>query len=85
MMTTNRKRPVYSKLKAFLIENSLKQKDLALFLKISKSQLNQKLNGTGVDFTMEEARLICKHLNISGDEFFFRDEVSKTIIRRNAG
>ncbi|WEZ09978.1 helix-turn-helix transcriptional regulator [Priestia flexa] len=72
----------YTKLKAFLSEIDVKQKDLAQTLGISNVALNQKINGTGGDFSLEEVRKICRHLNISSDAFFIEPQVSKMITKQ---
>jgi transcriptional regulator with XRE-family HTH domain len=70
MKMKNRRRKPYTKLKAFLVEHEIQQSDLAKIIGKSSSSLNQKINGTGSDFTIEEIRLICSKYGISADEFF---------------
>lgn len=60
----------YSKLKGFLVEKNIKQKDVAELLNMTISTFNKKLNGTGADFTMQEARLICMKYNVKAEIFF---------------
>jgi DNA-binding Xre family transcriptional regulator len=67
----------YSKLKAYMVENRITQKELSNLLKISAVALNQKINGTGGDFNLNEVRNICRHLKISSDEYFIEPQVSK--------
>lgn len=71
-MKRERKHEPYLKLKAFLVESSIPQSEVAGLLGKSISAFNQKLNGTGGDFSIKEARKICDHYNLSMDEFFFR-------------
>jgi len=71
-----RKHVPYTKFKAFLDENNIKQAELAALLGKSVSTLNQNLNGTGGDFSMEDVRKICLTYNISADEFFINQKVS---------
>jgi transcriptional regulator with XRE-family HTH domain len=73
-----RKHDPYSKLKAYLNQINMSQVQLAQYLGLSKSALNQKMNGTGGDFTIKEVRAICTKLNISADEFFINPKVSNT-------
>jgi transcriptional regulator with XRE-family HTH domain len=72
-----RRHTPYSKFKAFLVENNINQRDVAMLLKKSLSALNQNLNGTGGDFSLKEVRIICKQFNISADDYFLYPEVSK--------
>lgn len=78
MKEVKRRHPPYTKFKAFLDESGVNQEQLAKLLKKSKSALNQKLNGTGGDFSMKEVRQICTLFGISADEYFVRPEVSNT-------
>lgn len=71
MKSTNRIREPYTKFKAFLMENNIKQTDLAKMLNKSKSALNQNINGTGGDFSMKDLRIIHDKLGIIVDEYFF--------------
>ena len=66
----------YSKLKAWMSENDVRQKHLAELLNLGISTINQKLNATGGDFSMAEVREICKHYGISADSFFVTQRVS---------
>ncbi|MFD2330635.1 helix-turn-helix domain-containing protein [Cohnella sp. GCM10020058] len=76
MHAENRRHTPYYKFKAFLTENEIKQKKVALLLGKSTSALNQNINGTGGDFSLEEIRQICREFNISSDEYFVCTEVS---------
>ncbi|MBP1905686.1 transcriptional regulator with XRE-family HTH domain [Paenibacillus turicensis] len=78
MKVINRRHTPYTKFKAFLSENGVKQSDVALLLGKSKPALNQNLNGTGGDFSLSEVRKICLHYKISADEYFLRPQVSNT-------
>ncbi|WP_322922932.1 helix-turn-helix transcriptional regulator [Paenibacillus campi] len=79
-MTTGIKRrhAPYQKFKSFLVENGIKQKEIAKILNKSQTAFNQNLNGTGGDFSVMEIRKICTALQISGDEYFLNLHVSKT-------
>ncbi|MFB7142038.1 helix-turn-helix domain-containing protein [Gottfriedia sp. NPDC056225] len=67
--TSRRHRP-YMKIKAYLVENNISQKKLGELLDKSQSAVNQKLNGTGGDFSLQEARLMSAHLGIPSAYFF---------------
>lgn len=70
MKNVKRRREPYNKLKGFFVQNNIKQQDVAKLLEKSKSALNQNLNGTGGDFSVNEVRILCKNYNISADEYF---------------
>jgi len=78
MRDIKRRHTPYTKLKAFLSEKHLNQKELADMLGKSTSALNQNLNGTGGDFSVTEIRVICLNFNISADEYFLHPEVSNS-------
>lgn len=75
-MLKKRNHEPYIKFKAFLIENGIKQGELAKKLGKSVSALNQNINGTGGDFNLRELRYISSTYNISIDEFFINQKVS---------
>lgn len=60
----------YLKVKAFLVENRIKQKDVAKELNMSVPTINKKLNGTGADFTIIEARKFCLKFKADPKIFF---------------
>ncbi|MGG7176230.1 helix-turn-helix domain-containing protein [Clostridium paraputrificum] len=60
----------YWKLKGFLAEKNIKQKQVADLLGISVPSFNKRLNGTGSDFSVREARKICKSFDASAEIFF---------------
>lgn len=66
----NRKRPPYMELKKFMMENHIRQREMAEILGKSISALNQNLNGTGGDFSLNEARLLINFFNIPSEYFF---------------
>lgn len=62
----------YNKFKAYLVENAIKQKELASVLNITPSRLNLILNGKrDADFSAGQIKKICDHYQISADEYFF--------------
>lgn len=77
MRQVKRRHTPYTKFKAFLDENGVKQSEVAVLLNKSTSALNQNLNGTGGDFSVAEIRILCKKYSISSDEYFVYPEVSK--------
>jgi transcriptional regulator with XRE-family HTH domain len=72
----------YLKFKAFLIENNIRQAELAEQLKKSVSALNQNINGTGGDFNLKELRFISSKYGISIDEYFINLKVSNMKLKR---
>lgn len=74
---TSRRHTPYRKIKAFLVENNISQKELGSLINKSPSAVNQKLNGTGGDFSLQEARLLAEHFNIPR-AYFFELSVPKT-------
>ncbi|WP_340373254.1 helix-turn-helix transcriptional regulator [Peribacillus sp. FSL E2-0218] len=73
---TSRRHQPYRKIKAYLVENNISQKELGVLLKKSQSAINQKLNGTGGDFSLREARLLSEYYAIP-TKFFFEVDVPK--------
>ena len=59
----------YPKVKGYLVEQGIKQKEVASILGISATTFNNKLNGLG-DFTMTEVKKMCKELGINANIFF---------------
>lgn len=79
MTDIKRRHKPYVKFKAYLVQHGIKQQEVANLLNKTKSALNQNLNGTGGDFSLQEVRTICLSYAISSDEYFVHPEVSKTI------
>lgn len=77
MGQAKRRRSPYFKFRAFLDEQEIKQVEVAAMLGINRATLNQKINGTGGDFSVVEVRKICEYYKISADEFFINNLVSK--------
>lgn len=65
----------YTKFKAWMKENGVKNSDIAKLLDITEATASKKLNGTS-DFTVEEIRTICTHYSISADTYFIAYKVS---------
>lgn len=57
------------KFKGYCAENKIKQTEIADLLKITVQSVNRKLNGNE-PFTLEQVKIICKHFEISADEYF---------------
>lgn len=66
---TIEKKPFY-KLKGYLAENGIKQKELAERIGMNEVSFSQKINRSGSVFTIDEVKLICETLGISADDFF---------------
>lgn len=52
--------------KAWLVINGITQRELAEVLGLSFQSVNKKVNGKE-DFSLDQARKICKHYHISAD------------------
>lgn len=72
----SRRHEPYTKFKAYLDEKKIRQYEVAELIGKSKTALNQKLNGTGGDFSLTEIRIICNKFKISCDDFFINQKVS---------
>lgn len=61
----------YNKLKAYFVENGIKQKDVAELLGVSRVTLSNKLNrNRNADFSLKEVRTLRRRYNLPADEFF---------------
>lgn len=69
-MTNDKKGRGYVKLKAFLVENSVKQGDIAKEMGLDRSTFNSKLNKNGSDFSLSEVRYLCRKYNLDANKFF---------------
>lgn len=64
----------YNKFKQFLLEQGIKQEEVATLLGMSRSQLNMILNGQrDNDFLVSQMIKLCEHYNISADHYFIKD------------
>lgn len=61
----------YNKLKGLLVERGIKQTEIANLLNLNRSRFNRIINGQGRELKTSEVSMICRHLNISADEYFF--------------
>lgn len=75
------KKLVYSRLKGWLVENSISQADVAKKLGTTSNMVNKKLNGTGSDFRLSEARLLHEQLNVPM-AYFFEVNVPKKELKK---
>lgn len=67
--------PGYNKFKLFLVEQGIKQEEVAELISLSRSQLNMILNGQrGNDFYVSQVVKICNHYKISADDYFFKSK-----------
>lgn len=76
MSNVKRRHTPYTKFKAYMQEQNIKQKGLATLLNKTITSVNQNLNGTGGDFSMADVRKICIEYNISCDTYFVKQKVS---------
>lgn len=74
--TVKRRHTPYTKFKAYMAENNIKQTDLSKLLGKAVPTINQNLNGTGGDFSMADVRKICIEYGISADTYFINPKVS---------
>lgn len=68
-----------NKLKGKIVENGLSVEKLAEKISIDRSTLYRKMSNNGETFTIKEANLICKVLELSGQEateIFFNQSVA---------
>lgn len=77
-----RKRRPYSEFKQYLSDNGIPQSDVGKIIGVKAPAINQKINGTGGDFTVEEVKKICTHYEISAQKYFFPELVSITKCRK---
>ena len=54
--------------KGWMVENNIRQNELAELLDISLQSVNMKVNGKQ-DFTLPQVKKICEHYGISADIF----------------
>lgn len=57
------------KFKGYCAERKIKQSEIADLLQITVQTVNRKLNGAE-PFTLEQVKTLCKHYEISADEYF---------------
>lgn len=60
----------YGKLKGFMAENGIKNKDMAELLGITETSFSSKINKKGQDFTAEQMRIICNTYQLDANKFF---------------
>lgn len=61
--------PKVLKFKAWLVENNIKQAEIASVLGISRELTNAKINGRE-EFTLAQVKTLCEHYKLSADIFF---------------
>ena len=66
----NRVREPYMELKGWLTEHNIRQSEIAEVLGTTGNVVNKKINGTGSDFTLLQARKLVKHFGMPGYIFF---------------
>lgn len=66
----NMENKAYNKFKAYLIENEIKQEEVADFLGVTRTTFNTKLNRNGQDFSLGEVRRLCNKYKLDANDFF---------------
>ncbi len=62
----------YTKLRIFLLENGIKNKEVAKLLEIDDSTFSRKISKkTKTDFNLDEVRKICDNYKIDPKKYFF--------------
>lgn len=64
------KREPYFKLKGWMVEHSITQQDIASVLRTTSNNVNKKINGTGSDFRLNEARQLVNKFHMPMSLFF---------------
>lgn len=59
----------YPKVKGYLVEKGIKQKEVAAVLKMTTSTFNNKLNGFS-DFTISDVKKMCYEFGMNAEIFF---------------
>lgn len=65
-----KKRIIYRQLKGWLVSNSISQKRVGEIIGTTANVVNKKINGTGSDFKLSEARTLHNKLKVPIDCFF---------------
>ena len=66
---------MYIRLKQFLIEKNIKNKDVASQLGMSEGSFSKKINNRkGADFNLIQVRKICKMYNLDPNVYFFSNK-----------
>ncbi|QNR08269.1 helix-turn-helix transcriptional regulator [Macrococcoides canis] len=78
-------KPPNLKLKKYMLEHDIKQKELADVLGITQSLFSQKINENRSTFSLEEVRVICAHLDLNMHEYFFEDNVPEIGLEKLGG
>lgn len=61
----------YGKLKGFMDEHGIKNKDMAELLGITEVSFSAKINQKNQDFTVEQIRTICNTYKLNANKFFW--------------
>ena len=62
---------MYLKLKQFMLEKNIKNKDMAKILGINEAVFSKKINMKGSDFNLNEVRKLCEAYHLDGNKYFF--------------
>lgn len=71
-----RNRAPYNKIKAYLVENDIKHREVATLLDVAPNTVSKKLNGFGGDFSLSDAKLLHYKLGVP-IAYFFEPTVPK--------
>ena len=67
----------YQNLRNFIDESEYSHKDVANMIGMNLARFSQKINRNKSNFTIDEASAICDVLDISMDDYFFNQNISK--------
>lgn len=73
---------MYTRLRELRLKNNISGMEMAKLLNITKSSYSKKELGS-VKFSLNEAKLISDKFNISIEDIFFEDRVSKMDTNKN--
>lgn len=62
---------MYLKLRQFMLEKNIKNKDMAKILGIKESVFSKKINMKGSDFNLNEVQKLCETYQLDGNKYFF--------------
>lgn len=67
----------YQNLRNFIDESEYSHKDVVNMIGMNPARFSQKINRNKSNFTIDEASAICDVLDISMDDYFFNQNISK--------
>lgn len=63
---------IFPEITTQMAKRNEKQHDIAKLLQLDNSQISRKLNGY-IDFSIDEAKLLCKHYNMKFEKLFRKE------------